>query len=561
MIEFENLVRLAPSETTTPGDDASSLERITEDADELPALHALGNALTVPFEKIMRLAARLLDAPATLIFLEHADTVWYQSRFENGSGSEFGRNAELEGSALIPAQSFGTKNRKPDIRNFDEPIHLGDLQVRFYACVPIVNGSGRRFGSLCVLGSEHRELGEFEIATLTDLASIAVDEIELRVSGMPKPEIVPGTKREISPARNLALKKDFSHALRESEERYQSLLGLLSDWHWEYDENGCFTLIAKAGQTRSNAQFAQYIGKTFCEMPVKHMSEQDRKTFEQAILRHQPFQEVVFLWQDANEPAHYLSVSGQPIFGTDGTFKGYRGVSKDVTEKIRIHEELARANAALRDLSNAQQAFREAERKRIARELHDELAQLLASSRMELSLLQNDLKPAPSSHKRLDSVDRMIGSSIVSLRKLATDLRPSSLDEGGLYYALRTLLKTFSENAGIECHLVANEADLGMDETRSTAIFRLVEECLSNIEQHANARKAVIQIRRSGNSMELRVQDDGRGIRQDEIDKANGFGLMEMRERVRKMSGRINIKGLPGKGTRVAVSLPQFFTT
>jgi signal transduction histidine kinase len=213
----------------------------------------------------------------------------------------------------------------------------------------------------------------------------------------------------------------------------------------------------------------------------------------------------------------------------------------------------------LRDLSEAQQTFREAERKRIARELHEELAQLLATSRMELTLLQQDLKPAPSSHQRLDSVDRMIGSSIVSLRKLATDLRPSSLDEGGLYYALRTLLKTFSENAGIECHLVANEADLGMDETRSTAIFRLVEECLSNIEQHAGAKKAVIQIRRSGNSMELRVQDDGRGIRPDELHKSNGFGLMEMRERVRKMNGRIDFRGLPGKGTRVAVSLPQFF--
>jgi signal transduction histidine kinase len=275
--------------------------------------------------------------------------------------------------------------------------------------------------------------------------------------------------------------------------------------------------------------------------------------------RRQPFQEVVIEWRDAGDGQRYLSISGQPIFGSEGQFKGYRGVAKDVTDKIRFQEELARSNAALRELSEAQQAFREAERKRIARELHDELAQLLATSRMELCLLQRDLKPASATHQRLDTVDRIIGSSIISLRKLATDLRPSSLDEGELFYALRSMLKTVSENAGIECDLIASEADLVMDEVRGTAIFRLIEECITNVGRHANAKKAVIQLHRCSNAMEIRVQDDGRGIRQEEMQQMNAVGLIEMRERVRKMNGRLDIRGLPGKGTRIAVSLPHFF--
>jgi PAS domain S-box-containing protein len=563
MIEFESLARLSPSAAANSRSIASHPDTGTDAAANCPPYYVLGDALVEPFNKITRLAARLLDTPAAVISLAHGDIRWPQFRFGIEIDAESIREAELDVSTFSSLLSC-----EPQIRNLSEPLVVAERAIRFYAAMPLVSESGCRFGSLCVLGTEHRELNESEITTLADLAAIAVDEIELRLSGLSGSDQKRGAlwggseklaSQKETGAKNVMPRTELPPLRQENEERYQSLVGLLSDWHWEQDEHGRFTLIAEAGQTRTGARFRPCIGKTFREIPAIQLPEREWRNFDQTIARHQPFQEIVLQWKESDEPLRYLSVSGQPMFSADGVFKGYRGVSREVTEKIRFQQELARSNAALRELSEAQQAFREAERKRIAHELHDELAQILATSRMELSLLQRDLKPASATHARFDNVDRMIGSSIVSLRKLATDLRPSALDEGGLYYALRSLLKAQSESTKIEFQLIANEADLAMDESRSTAIFRLVEECLTNIDKHAQAKKAVIQIHRSGNSMEIRVQDDGKGIRQDEIHKRKAFGLMDMRERVRKMKGKIDIKGCPGKGTRIAVSLPQFF--
>jgi signal transduction histidine kinase len=568
MIEFDSLARLTPSSAANFRGVLPHPEALIDDASSRPELNSLADALADPFEKITRLAARLLEAPVAVINLTHEDISWYQFRIGMETGIEPINGMELDVSARSLLQTIASQTDRPETRNFSAPVLLAGVPIRFYAGVPLVSANGSSFGALCILGTEHRELNKFENTTLRELAAIAVDEIELRLASTPGCEERRGGMWAVSTelanqkeahAKQVTRQVEFFQAAQESSERYQSLVELLSDWHWEQDAGGCFTLIAEAGQTRTSAQFWSYVGKTFREISALKLPEKEWRNLEQTIARHQPFQEIIFQWKEADQPLRYLSVTGQPIFSADGVFKGYRGVSREVTEKICFQEELARSNAALRELSEAQQVFREAERKRIAHELHDELAQLLATSRMELSLLQRDLKPASTTHERFDNVDRMIGSSIVSLRKLATDLRPSALDEGGLYYALRSLLKAFSENTGIECHLIANETDLSMDESRSTAIFRLVEECLTNIDRHAQAKKAVIQIHRSGNGMEIRVQDDGKGIRQEEMRKRKAFGLLDMRERVRKMKGKLDITGCPGKGTRIAVSFPQFF--
>jgi signal transduction histidine kinase len=562
MIEIDNPAHLAPDTAGICRSVEFSPESIVEGTPDSPELHALGIALMGPLEKIMRLATRVLNTPAAVISLTCKNKVWYRSPFGITTKSDLMQNWELEFQSLSTVQSGATGLRKPDTCELDVPTVIGCLSVRFYVEVPLIGTKGCQLGTLYLLCSEPRDLGDFEVASLMDIAAIAVDEIELHLSSLPIPlqdacGLRPLPDREMIGVRNPELAATPCKSQHEKEEHYQSLIGLLSDWHWEQDENGCFTLIAETGQMRTPAQFRQYIGKTLHEIPGIWMQEKDWRILNHTTTRREPFQESVFQWRDANNALHYLSVSGQPIFSAEGKFKGYRGVTKDVTEKIRFQEELASSNAALRELSEAQQAFREAERKRIARELHDELAQLLASSRMELCLLQRDLNPASGNHKRLDIVDSLIGSSILSLKKLATDLRPSCLDEGGLYYALRSLLKAVSENAGIECQLLANEEDLTMDELLSTAIFRLVEECLNNIDRHANASRAVVQIYRSENAVEIRVQDDGKGIRPEEIQKMKAFGLMEMRERVRKMRGQIEIRGLPGKGTHIAISLPQ----
>lgn len=562
MIDIDNPARSALSLETDPSEVEALSDSLIEPAPYIPASHVTASDLTEACETIMRLAQRLFEVPGSAIVLSHARGARQHVFADTGKKS----NATLESDlcALDSARSSVRNTHIPDVCNFDKPVSVGGLRAVFYAGAPLIGKGGYRFGTLCLLGPECRRFGKHEVASLMDLAAVAATNLESQLPGALDSDENSG-ELQILPAmdlreRSLPQARGQDGAMeRQSDERYQSLLGLLSDWHWEQDESGRFILIAQAGKTKTPERFKQYIGKTFFEIPSIRMPDKERRKFNFMTSRQQPFQEVVLQWNDPEDRQRYLSISGQPIFNPEGRFSGYRGVTKDVTDKIHFQEELARSNAALRELSEAQQAFREAERKRIAHELHDELAQLLATSRMELCLLQRDLKPASSTHKRLDTLDRMIGSSIVSLRKLATDLRPSSLDEGELFYALRSLLKTVSENAGFECDLIASEADLVMDEARSTAIFRLIEECITNIGRHANAKKAVIQINRCGDAMEIRVQDDGRGIRREEMQHMKTVGLIEMRERVLKMNGKIDIKGLPGKGTRIAVSLPNFF--
>lgn len=560
MIEIDNQAPLASGSTELCRSDAPALEQSTNGAFGMPEPYSPVNTLPGPFEKVMRLAARVLDAPAAVISLFHGKKVWHQSSFGIGAEADFSSLPEPELSSSSSVWPIAGESSGPEMLQLDHPAVVGDLSVYCYVTVPLMGRNGSQVGILHVLKSNACQLDASKAAVLMDIAAIAADEIELHRYGL--------LAREPHPMQERSLKKisdmhSTRHAVKsrknqqENEECYRALVELLSDWHWEQDENRRFKLIAATGQTSTPQQFRQYIGKTLREIPGMRAAEKDWQVLDDAMVRRESFQEMVFQWLDANDAVHYLSVSGQPAFSAEGRFKGYRGVMKDVTEKIRSEKELARSNAALRELSAAQQAFREAERKKIARELHDELAQLLASSRMELCLLQRDLQPASRSHQRLDAVDRMIGSSILSLRKLATDLRPSSLDEGGLYYAMRALLKSVSENTGIECQLLADETELTMDEPLSTTIFRLVEECVNNIDRHADASKAVVQICRNENAVEIRVQDDGKGIRQEEIYKKKAFGLMEMRERVRKMKGRIDISGFPGKGTCIAISLPQ----
>lgn len=564
MIEFENPARLALSTAAHSCEPQPFGEILLDRLPEIPAPHLASGLLTSPLEKVMRLAQRLFDVPGASIVLSHAGKMWQQSSFLFETEEASACKLEADVLALEESRSAVRQVQQPDVCNLEAPVLVGGLPAVFYAGVPLLGKDGYRFGTFCLFSSERRKFDDHEVSILTDLAAVATANLELQLSSLRTAQdnaaylhilSAAGIRQESDPE----LHTKTGASVRNNDERYQSLIGLLSDWHWEQDEQGRFVLIAEAGQSRTPERFRQYIGKTFFEIPAIHIPDRERRRFNHMTGRQQPFQEIVFQWQDTKEQQRYLSISGQPIFSSKGGFRGYRGITKDVTDKIRFQEELARSNAALRELSEAQQAFRESERKRIARELHDELAQLLATSRMELCLLQRDLKPASSSHQRLDTVDRMIGSSIVSLRKLATDLRPSSLDEGELYYALRSMLKTVSENAGIECDLIASETDLVMDETRSTAIFRLIEECITNIGRHANARKAVVQIHRCGKAMAIRVQDDGRGIRQEEIQQMKALGLTEMRERVLKMNGRLAIKGLPGKGTRIAVTLPHFF--
>jgi PAS domain S-box-containing protein len=229
-------------------------------------------------------------------------------------------------------------------------------------------------------------------------------------------------------------------------------------------------------------------------------------------------------------------------------------ILRDITERKRVQERLQQSHSQLRELSAALQTIREEERKHIARELHDDLGQLLATLRGDLALLQRLSNGDPAAHLLHSGMDALLMSAIASLRRIAGNLRPRALDEGGLYFALQSLRHEFIARHGIACTLDASEEELVLDDACSTAIFRIVQEALTNIARHAKARQVALSLYRLERVLHILIQDDGRGIAEQDMDKASSFGLIGMRERVWALHGEIAIAS--DGGTRILIRLP-----
>lgn len=214
-----------------------------------------------------------------------------------------------------------------------------------------------------------------------------------------------------------------------------------------------------------------------------------------------------------------------------------------------------------RSTDSALAEIREDERIHISRELHDDLGQLLATLRVELTLLKQLPPGAPETAARLDSMDGLLLNAIGSLRRIAGNLRPRALDEGGLYFALESLRQQFEKHHNIACQLEAVPEVLAFDERYSTAIYRLVQESLTNIARHAGASAARVCLQRDEGELRIDIADDGRGIAKNDMRKADALGLLGMRERVAALHGSMGVEGAPGGaiaggGTRIAIRIP-----
>lgn len=257
----------------------------------------------------------------------------------------------------------------------------------------------------------------------------------------------------------------------------------------------------------------------------------------------------------ANGTEFPLEASISSLIENDKCF--YTVIFRDISERKAAKEKMAQYHSELTQLSSALQSIREEERKHIARELHDDLGQLLAALRMDLSLLQRDQGMTEKSRLTVTSMDQLLLTSITTLRRIATDLRPRALDEGGLFFALQTLQKEFSQRHGVHCDLFANEEQLVLDDERSTAIYRIIQESLTNVARHAKASHVDIQFERSDDTLTFTIKDDGRGIEEGAMNKMRSFGLVGMRERIKAMHGDFKVQSEVGKGTQLEIRIPM----
>lgn len=242
----------------------------------------------------------------------------------------------------------------------------------------------------------------------------------------------------------------------------------------------------------------------------------------------------------------------------------YTVILRDITERKRAEQELRLSREYLRNLYDNLQTIREEERKRIARELHDDLGQTLGAVRIDLTLLRNTL-PAnlPELEKNAELIDRLLLSAIASVRRISSDLRPRPLDDLGLVPALQMLAGEFSQRHNIVCEVGAPD-DMPLPDDIASPLFRMVQESLNNVAKHADATLVRIELKVDDGSLFLTVADNGKGFAASESKKADSFGLIGMRERAWAMGGTLDIQSVEAnsdanqlvKGTKIAISIP-----
>jgi PAS domain S-box-containing protein len=230
---------------------------------------------------------------------------------------------------------------------------------------------------------------------------------------------------------------------------------------------------------------------------------------------------------------------------------------EDITDRKRTEAEIERSREQLRKLSAHLQSVREKERTRIARELHDELGQLLTALNTGLVLLSKKIPEEQISvREQTGSMIDLVGMTMQTLKRIYMDLRPGMLDHLGLAVAIGWQAGEFEKRTGIRCKVNVDPEDLVLDSELSTAIFRIFQETLTNITRHAEATKIAIHLKRNAKGIELAVRDNGKGITEEQLKKPDSFGLLGIKERTHYWGGDVQITGKRGRGTMVKVSIP-----
>ncbi len=233
-------------------------------------------------------------------------------------------------------------------------------------------------------------------------------------------------------------------------------------------------------------------------------------------------------------------------------------MKKMIDEGKRTEEKLTKSRERLRNLSGRLQSLLEEERTRISREIHDELGQSLTALKLDLSLIRRSLaSDGHAGHSaNVLAMERTANRIIRMVRRIATELRPGILDELGVAAAIEWMAKDFRERTGIPCKVKLQRMDKIANDVRETAIFRIVQEALTNVMRHAAASQVNVSLKIEGGDVIIEVRDDGIGIMENQVSGTTSLGLIGIRERVRLLEGDVEISGKPGEGTLVRVFLP-----
>ena len=379
------------------------------------------------------------------------------------------------------------------------------------------------------------------------------DELEIRV----KERTVELEKVNMEMVNEIAERKRIVEALRKSEASLSEAqrIARLGNWDWDIQTN---KLYWSDEIYRIFGLFPQQFGATY-EAFLDSVHPDDRefvkKAVNEALFRNQPY---IVDHRIVLPDGTVRVVHEQAEVKCDEASAPVRmiGTVQDITESKLAEEELRVSHEQLRKLSAHLQSVREEERTRIAREIHDELGQVLTALKMEVSMLTSKLFSDRNLLEKTESIMKKIDDSIQSVKRICAELRPAILDHFGLSAAIEWQMEEFKNLTGIKADVSLAPKEIILDQDLSTTVFRIFQEALTNVARHAKASEVKVGLKLKEGNIMLEVKDDGEGISRKQFSGPNSFGIIGIKERVNYFGGDVKITSVKDKGTTLMVSIP-----
>lgn len=345
--------------------------------------------------------------------------------------------------------------------------------------------------------------------------------------------------------------------LRQSAQKYEGLVDAIEGIVWEADGSLRFTFVSKQAEDLLKFPLGRWVQEPMFWKERIVKADRDRVVKEMKfVASHRERREVEFRMVAADERTLWLRGVVMPA-SEPGQSPRIRGIFVDVSEQKRVEAQLKESFEQLRNLAVRLQSIREEESTRIAMEIHDELGQALTGLKMDLAWMTKRLPDGQASlAEKITAMSKLIDATIHTVRRISTELRPGVLDDLGLVAAIEWQADEFERRTGIRCAASLPSDSPAIDRDRSTAIFRIFQETLTNIARYANAKNVAITLKTDEAVLVLVVQDDGVGIPTQKVSDPQSLGLVGMRERAVFVGGKLTIAGRPTRGTTVTLEVP-----
>jgi PAS domain S-box-containing protein len=346
----------------------------------------------------------------------------------------------------------------------------------------------------------------------------------------------------------------FDNELAPALPEIQDLLEAFPCYVLLVDENHLIVQANSAVRSGLGVEPKDIIGK-YCPKVIHGLDEPWYACpLEEAVQKSRPIEREAF----DKHSGRWIRSAVYPVRGltTEGS-RMFLHLVSDVTDRKQAEEQMKASREQLRNLSRHLESVREEERTNMAREIHDELGSLLTGLKIDLSWLSKRIpREQELSSAKTRIMHELIDEAILTVKKISTELRPGVLDDLGISAAIEWQAQELEKRAEIKVEFTSIPKDIVLDRDRSTALFRICQEALTNVVRHAHATKVQMTLKKEPKKVVLSIRDDGKGIEEEHSSDPRAFGLIGVRERVRSFEGEFNISGSPGKGTLVVVTIP-----